>query len=384
MVQRGKATRMRATLLGIGGGILLGLAAGYLSFAGGRDAARPPVPPRPVVAAPAAVEARPDSFVPVVEGARAAVVNIGAVRGRDPRRSDRAREFLERYFGERVPEAPTQSLGTGVLVAPGGLVLTNNHVIEGARVIMVRLADEREIEARVIGRDARTDLALLQLRADGPFPTARLGDSDGVRVGEWVFAIGNPFGLEHTVTAGIVSAKGRVIGAGPYDDFIQTDAAINPGNSGGPLLNARGEVIGINSAIFSESGGSVGIGFAIPINLAKELMPQLESRGRVSRGWLGLAVAPVTPEVARALGRSGRYGAVVAEVVGNGPAARAGVRVGDVIVAFKGQPIRRADELPRLTARAPAGSEVELKVLRSGQEMVARVRLGELPELRQP
>jgi len=186
------------------------------------------------------------------------------------------------------------------------------------------------------------------------------------------------------VPAGIVSARNRDIQSGPYDNYIQTDASINPGNSGGPLLNTRGEVIGINSAIFSESGGSVGIGFAIPINLAKELMPQLESRGRVSRGWLGVAVAPVTTEAAGMLGRSNRDGAMVAEVVGDGPAARAGVRVGDVIVAFKGQPIRRADDLPRLTARAPVGTEVELQLVRSWKEMLARVKLGELPEPRRP
>jgi serine protease Do len=250
-------------------------------------------------------------------------------------------------------------------------------------MIMVRLADEREVEAQVVGRDRRTDLALLRLKARGEFPAAGLGDSDALRVGEWVVAIGNPFGLEQTVTAGIVSAKGRVIGAGPYDDFIQTDAAINPGNSGGPLINTRGEVVGINSAIFGQGGGSIGIGFAIPINLAKELVPQLKAKGRVSRGWLGVAIAAVTPELARKLGRPAPDGVLVAEVVQNGPAARAGVRAGDVIIAFQGTPIRRVDELPRLTARTPVGTEVGLTLLRDGKELAVKVKLEELPEPQQ-
>ena len=368
------------TLLKAIGGTALVLALAYLFYFGGRDlVGRSPAPP-PVTVSAVRADTRPDSFVSVVDGARPAVVNISTLRGQRAQRPDPFREFLERYFGERVPEEPTQSLGSGVIVDPSGLVLTNNHVIEGARMIMVRLADEREVEAQVVGRDARTDLALLRLRDRGGFPTATLGDSDALRVGEWVVAIGNPFGLEQTVTAGIVSAKGRVIGAGPYDDFIQTDAAINPGNSGGPLLNTRGEIIGINSAIFSETGGSVGIGFAIPINLAKELIPQLKAKGRVSRGWLGVAIAPVTPDLAKRLGRPARDGALVAEVVPNGPAARSGVRAGDVIVAFQGKPIRRADELPRVTARAPVGSVVELKLLRGGEERAVKVKLGELPE----
>ena len=204
---------------------------------------------------------------------------------------------------------------------------------------MVRLSDEEEYEARVVGRDPRTDLALLNIQGRREFPTVKLGDSDSLRVGEWVLAIGNPFGLEQTVTAGIVSAKGRVIGAGPYDDFIQTDAAINPGNSGGPLFNTRGEVVGINSAI-----------------------------------------APVSPELAKKLGRPGRDGAVVAEVVPNGPAARSGIRTGDLIVALQGKPIRRAEELPRLTARIPVATDVELALVRDGKELVVKVRLGELPE----
>ena len=369
------------TLLKAIGGMTVFLVLAYLFYFGGQDLIprRSAAPPAPVTAPVVTAQARPDSFTAVVDAARPAVVNISTLRGQRTGQ-DPVREFLERYFGERIPEEPTQSLGSGVIIDPSGLVLTNNHVIEGARMIMVRLADEREIEAQVVGRDPRTDLALLRLRDRGEFPTARLGDSDAVRVGEWVVAIGNPFGLEQTVTAGIVSAKGRVIGAGPYDDFIQTDAAINPGNSGGPLLNTRGEVVGINSAIFSQTGGSVGIGFAIPINLAKDLIPQLKAKGRVPRGWLGVAIAPVTPDLAKKLGRPSRDGALIAEVVPNGPAARAGIRTGDVIVNFQGRAIRRADELPRLTAKAEVGSEVELKLLRGGKEIAAKVKLGELPE----
>jgi len=369
-------------MLKVGAGVVLALALGYLFYAGGynllgRTSAPPPAPP----AMPAVVaSARPDSFVGLVDAARAAVVNISTQRGPRQGRVDPDRELLERYFGERIPEEPTQSLGSGVLVDATGFILTNNHVIEGARMIIVRLGDERELEAQVVGRDARTDVALLRLREQGQFPTARLGDSDALRVGEWVVAIGNPFGLEQTVTAGIVSAKGRVIGAGPYDDFIQTDAAINPGNSGGPLFNTQGEVVGITSAIFSQSGGSVGIGFAIPINLVRELLPQLKEKGRVSRGWLGLAIAPVTPDLARRLNRPTRDGAVVGAVTAGGPAARSGVRTGDLIVAFQGRALRRADELPRLTAKTPVGSEITLTLLRGRQEMAVKVKLGELPE----
>jgi len=383
------------TLLKVAAGTTFAVVLAYLFFFGGQDLIRrPPAPPAPPAAwsaapgtaqAPSpAVDARPD-FAAMVDATRPAVVNISTTQaGRGGQASpltDPLREFLERYFGEQLPrEEPRRSLGSGLIIEPDGYVLTNNHVIENAQMIMVRLSDEEEFEARVVGRDPRTDLALLKIQGRREFPVARLGDSDSLRVGEWVLAIGNPFGLEQTVTAGIVSAKGRVIGAGPYDDFIQTDAAINPGNSGGPLFNTRGDVVGVNTAIFSQTGGSVGIGFAIPINLAKELIPQLRAKGRVPRAWLGVAIAPVTPELAKRLGRPVRDGALVAEVVPNGPAARAGVRPGDLVVAFQGKPIRRADELPRLTAKAPVGSDVELTLWRDGKEQAVTVRLGELPE----
>ena len=379
-------TRAIGNLLKTVGGLALFMVLAYLFYFGGQDLiGRSATPAAPVAVGNAAESsARPDSFAAIADAVKPAVVNIStteAVRRRGPRGADPFREYLERYFGESLPrEEPRQSLGSGLIVEPEGYVLTNNHVIENARTIMVRLSDEEEYEARVVGRDPRTDLALLKIQGRGKFTAVRLGDSDALRVGDWVVAIGNPFGLEHTVTAGIVSAKGRVIGAGPYDDFIQTDAAINPGNSGGPLFNTRGEVVGINSAIFSQTGGSVGIGFAIPVNLAKELLPQLKSKGRVVRGWLGIAIAPVTPEMAKTLGVPDRRGAVVAELVPNGPAAAAGIRAGDVIVAFQDKPIRRVDDLPRVAARTPVGTEVELKLLRAGKEIAAKVRLAELPE----
>ncbi|MBI2202267.1 MAG: Do family serine endopeptidase [Candidatus Rokubacteria bacterium] len=368
----------------VGGLALLLLPVGAYLFvslggqdAGGRPAAPPPSAP---VAMAAPAGGRPDSFADIAEAVKPAVVNIATLQAtrRGPRAIDPYREFLERYFGQSPPaEEPRQSLGSGVLVNEDGFILTNNHVVENARMIMVRLSEDEEYEARVVGKDPPTDLALLKVDGRRRLPAARLGDSDALRVGDWVLAVGSPFGLDQTVTAGIVSAKGRVIGAGPYDDFIQTDAAVNPGNSGGPLVNTRGEVVGINSAIFSQSGGSVGIGFAIPINLAKELIPQLEANGRVVRGWLGVAIAPVDAELAKRLGRGG---ALVSGVVRNGPAAKSGVRAGDVIVAFGGTALRRAGELPRLTARAPAGSEVELTVIRDGREQTVKVTLGELPE----
>ncbi len=377
---------LRTVLEAIGGAaVVLGL--GYVLTVGGLDRAswKPAaVPASTPTARAGASSPRPDSFAAVVDAARPAVVNISTIQagpGRAPRGADPMREFLERYFGEGMPrEEPRQSLGSGLIVEAEGYVLTNNHVIQNARMITVRLADEEEYEARVVGRDPRTDLALLKIQGARQLPTVTLGDSDRLRVGDWVLAIGNPFGLEQTVTAGIVSAKGRVIGAGPYDDFIQTDAPINPGNSGGPLFNTRGEVVGINSAIFSQTGGSVGIGFAIPIDLVKELLPQLKTKGRVTRAWLAVSIAAVTPELAGKLGRTERDGALIAEVLPKGPAARAGIRAGDVVVAFQGRPIRRADELPRLTARAPVDSVAELTLVREGKALTVRVRLEELPE----
>lgn len=335
-----------------------------------------------------------DIFIALAERLSPAVVNISTVqksRSRGQRlfrgfrspwqdrtlpRTDPFREFFERFFSEVPPEAH-QSLGSGFIVNASGLILTNNHVVEEADVIKVILQDERELEAQVVGRDAKTDIALIKVQADGPLPTVRLGDSDRLRIGEWVMAIGNPFGLSHTVTAGIVSAKGRVIGTGQYDDFIQTDASINPGNSGGPLFNTQGEVVGINTAIVA--GGS-GIGFAIAVNLVKELLPQMRRNGRVIRGWLGVILQKVTPELARSFQLAQPRGALVAEVIDDSPAARGGLRQGDVIMTFDGFEIDEMHELPRAVARTPVGKTVEVKIWRQGKTRTQTIKVDELKD----
>jgi len=251
--------------------------------------------------------------------------------------------------------------------------------VRGASEIVVRLADHSEHKARLVGSDPKTDIALLKIDASG-LPTLAFGDSDQAQVGEPVMAIGNPFGLEQTVTTGIVSAKERFIGAGPYDDFIQTDASINPGNSGGPLVDTRGALIGINTAIFSQSGGSIGIGFAIPVNIAKEVLPQLRAAGRVVRGYLGVAVAPVPPEVRRTLGLPPPRGVLVAQVVPRSPAASAGIAEGDVITAFQDTPIQSPTELTRRVGGTPPETQVSLKVARRGGERTVTVKVGRLSD----
>ena len=255
-----------------------------------------------------------------------------------------------------------RSLGSGFIFDPAGYILTNNHVVENADEIKVKLNSGDEVPREVVGRDPKTDIARAEdRRQEGP-PTIAFGDSDAVEVGEWVMAIGNPFGLEFSVTAGIVSAKGRFIGQGNYDDFLQTDAPINPGNSGGPLLDLNGKVVGINTSIFSRSGGNIGIGFAIPINLAKELIPQLREKGRVTRGWIGVMIQKVTPDIADSLGLADAHGALVADVVKGGPADAAGIKVGDVIISFDGHDVKESTELPTLVAREKIGQEVPVVV----------------------
>jgi serine protease Do len=288
-------------------------------------------------------------------------------------------EPFERFWG-RPRQYRQRSLGSGFIINHEGYILTNNHVIENADQITVRLENEQEFKARVIGRDPKTDIAVIKIDNASNLAVVTLGDSDKLRVGDWVLAIGNPFGLDHTVTAGIVSAKGRYLGQGSYDQFIQTDAAINPGNSGGPLINTRGEVIGINTAIFSRGAGNIGIGFAIPINLAKELLPELEAKGKVTRGWLGVLIQRVTPDIAESLGLSKPEGALVADVVADSPAAEAGIKVGDVIVEFDGHAIKESNELPLLVARTPVGKVVKVKVLRNNNPVVVEVKVGELKD----
>ncbi len=284
---------------------------------------------------------------------------------------------FSRGFGDMMT-LPQQSLGTGVLISTDGYVVTNNHVVENADEIVVKLNNNRhDFPAKVIGRDEKTDLALLKINATQTLPAASLGDSARLRVGEATLAIGNPFGLGGTVTSGIVSALGRNIGQGPYDDFIQTDAAINPGNSGGPLFNAKGEVIGINSAIFTRSGGSNGIGFAIPVNTVKQVVEQLKQYGRTKRAMLGVRIQPLTSSLAESLGLKDDRGALVAEVTAGTPAAKAGIRSGDVITSFNGQPVNEANDLPKRVAATPIGTRVKVGLVRGGKAMQVQATVAE-------
>jgi len=291
-------------------------------------------------------------------------------------------QFWERFFGGPFPRGPQRQsgLGSGFVIDRDGTILTNYHVVDGAQKIVVKLSDGRSFGAKVLGKDQKTDIAIIKIDTGQDLPAATLGDSDRLEVGEWVMAIGNPFGLDHTVTSGIVSAKGRHIGAGPYEDFIQTDASINPGNSGGPLINLRGEVVGINTAIFSQSGGNIGIGFAIPTNLVKELLPNLKDNGKVVRGYLGVTIQKITPEIAESLGMKQSSGALVADVAKAGPAERAGIKTGDVIVEFNGKEIKDSGELPLLAARTAPGKQAQLKILRNGKELTLPLTVGEFNE----
>jgi serine protease Do len=334
----------------------------------------------------------PGSFSELVKQASPSVVNISVekvVRGRGGAplpfgSDDPLRDFFERFFGNQMPKDFKQrGLGTGFIIDKEGFILTNNHVVENADEIKVRLADEKEFSAKIIGRDPKTDLALIRIETKQPLKPLPLGDSDELGVGDWVVAIGNPFGLGNTVTAGIVSAKYRQLGAGAYDNFIQTDASINPGNSGGPLLNTAGEVIGINSAIFSQSGGNIGIGFAIPINMAKDLLPQLKT-GKVIRGWLGVMIQPITPELKDKLKLEDEKGALVADATKDGPADKGGIKRGDVIVGFDGKEVKESKDLPFLVASTPVGKSVTVEVIRKGQRKSLEVRIGELKEEKEP
>lgn len=273
-----------------------------------------------------------------------------------------------------------QSLGSGFVLDPSGIIVTNNHVIEDADEIIANFSDGTKLTAEIVGRDLKTDIAVLRVKPEKPLKAVPFGDSVGIRVGDWVMAIGNPFGLGGTVTVGIVSARNRDINSGPYDNFIQTDAAINRGNSGGPLFNMNGEVIGINTAIISPSGGSIGIGFAIPSEIAAGVVDQLRQFGETRRGWLGVNIQQVTDDLAESLGIGSARGALVAGVTEGGPAAVAKIEAGDVITAFNGQPIREMRELPRIVANTPIGKEVEVKLLRKGQEVTVKVTLGRLEE----
>ena len=288
-------------------------------------------------------------------------------------------EQFRRFFGQQPHDYKQHGLGSGVIVSPDGYILTNNHVVGGAEEIHVTLMDKREFTAKVIGKDAKTDLALIKIDSKDPLPVAELGNSDGMDVGDWVVAIGNPFGFTLTTTAGIVSAKGRMLG-GNYDDFIQTDASINPGNSGGPLFNTSGQVIGINTAIYSRTGTNAGIGFAIPVNLAKHVMDQLKSHGRVVRGWLGVEIQEVTADLAQSFGLPKAEGALIASIDKDGPAAKSGLERGDVVLKFDGKDVHDEHELPVLVADTPINKKVEVEVVRNGKHKDLEVTVGELKE----
>lgn len=354
---------------------------GGIFFALTLIAAEPVTPIRPA-AFFGAQEARLPSLSGLAKKVSPSVVNISTTktvkrplnpqpRGMGPH--DPFDDFFERFF-QLPPERPMKSLGSGFIIDKEGHILTNNHVVDGADEIQVQLTDKRKFDAKVIGTDPKTDLAIVKIEAKD-LPMVALGDSDQLEVGDWVMAVGNPFGLDHTVTAGIVSAKGRVIGAGPYDNFIQTDASINPGNSGGPLFDLKGEVVGVNSAIVASGQG---IGFAIPINMAKDLLPQLIKAGKVTRAWLGVGIQEMTPELAKSFGLKDSTGALVSNVYPDSPAEKGGLQAGDLVIGFNGRPIQDSHELPMLVAREPVGKTVTMKVLRNGAEKNLEIKLGEM------
>lgn len=333
------------------------------------------------------------SFADLAEAVKPAVVNISTVStvklpgnpfqfffgSRNDDKDGQFDEFLRKFFGD-IPEREMKqkSLGSGVIIDKTGYILTNYHVVQRAQDITVRLTDGREFKAKVIGRDSRSDLSLIKIASPaGDLPVLPLGDSDKMRVGDWVLAIGNPFGLAHTVTQGIISATGRVIGTGPYDNFLQTDAPVNPGNSGGPLVNLKGEVVGITTAIVATGQG---IGFAIPSNMAKNVVSQLREKGRVVRGWIGVSVQTVTPSLAESFGMKEPKGALVGNVVEGGPADAAGIKPGDIIVAFNKKEIKTMSDLPLVVAGAPVGSTVPVTIIREGKEIAINLKIAEMPE----
>jgi len=295
------------------------------------------------------------------------------------------KDFFDDFFkrhqqGQEDQNRTVSSMGSGFVIDASGLIVTNNHVVEGAESIEVRLQDSTILKAELVGRDPKTDIAVVRVKPTKPLASVSFGDSDRLRIGEWVVAIGNPFGLGGSVSLGIVSARNRDINAGPYDDFIQTDAAINKGNSGGPLFNLAGEVVGINTAIFSPSGGSVGIGFSVPANTAKGVVDQLIKYGETRRGWLGVKIQSVTDDIAESMGLDRPRGALIADVNKDGPADKAGIEAGDVVVAFNGREINQMRDLPRIVAETEIGKDVEVKVLRQGKEMTFTVAVGRLED----
>ncbi|EUB96188.1 protease Do [Rhizobium sp. CF080] len=338
----------------------------------------------------------PASIADLAEGLLDAVVNISTSQsvkdqgaGPQPQIQEGSpfQEFFEDFFdGQGNPNGnqKVSSLGSGFVIDPSGYVVTNNHVIEGADDIEVIFPNGTKLKARLVGTDTKTDLSVLKVEPKAPLKAVRFGDSRRMRIGDWVMAIGNPFGLGGSVTLGIISARGRNINAGPYDNFIQTDAAINKGNSGGPLFNMRGEVIGINTAIISPSGGSIGIGFAVPTELAENVVHQLTEFGETRRGWLGVRIQPVTDDVAASLGLDKARGALVSGVVNGGPIKNGEIKAGDVILTFDGQPVNEMRDLPRIVAESPVNKEVDVVILRDGKQQTVKVTLGRLEDSAEP
>jgi len=366
--------------------LVLLIVGGFVALGYAGSMALKPSQPQPVSAS-VGVETPmvPANFSELAEKVRSGVVNIQVVKkvqnagmGIPNFRGNPFGDFFGPFSDGTPPGGYKQrGVGSGFVMSRDGYILTNNHVVEDADQIKVKFADGKEYEGKVVGRDPKTDLAVVKINGAADLQPLTLANSDDLKVGSWVVAVGSPFGLEQTVTAGIVSAKGRVIGSGPYDNFIQTDASINPGNSGGPLINMKGEVVGVNTAIIA---GGQGIGFAIPINMVKEIAPQLKDKGHVTRGWLGVSIQEITPELGKSLGLKESKGALVAQVVSGSPAEKAGIEQGDVIVAFDGKEIGDSKDLPRTVASTPVGKTVTVKVSRDGKLMDRQVKLGEMEE----
>jgi serine protease Do len=384
--------------------VALGLSASLALAPAGWAEGPTQVPPQTTASSVALIQQQ--SFAPLVRKVLPAVVNISVTQKSDADQmaeekdqpfqgfpnspfDQMLRKFFDQqnpggefHFFPQMPEGPAQriALGSGFIIDPSGYVVTNNHVVGDAAKVQVILQDKTKYTAKIVGRDPKTDLAVLKIKADKPLPYVSFGNSSAAQVGDWVMAVGNPFGLGGTVTTGIISARGRDINEGPYDDFLQIDAPINRGNSGGPTFNLSGQVIGINTAIYSPNGGSVGIGFAIPSNVAKTIVAQLEAHGKISRGWLGVQIQKVTPAIAASLGLHNDHGALVAVVTPDSPGAKAGLKQGDVILAFDGAKVNELHDLPRMVAAAAPHSPATVTVWRDGKTTELQATLGSLPD----
>jgi len=386
MIQLKRRNFFGALVIALVAGVALG------AFSASRaELRRPPLvaqaPVSPIPVLPVQMPPQGGTFASVADAIKPAVININTVskgpglQGRTPFEEFFGEEFFRRFFGEVPERIPQRSLGSGVIVDPTGIALTNAHVVDKATEIEVVTLDGGKHRAKVIGVDKKTDLAVLKLD-DGKasFKFAKLGDSDRIQVGDWVLAVGSPFGLQATVTAGIISAKARQLDQGPFDDFLQTDAAINPGNSGGPLVNMQGEVVGINTAIVA--GGS-GIGFAIPSNMARKIYSELRDKGRVTRGWLGVSIQPLTPELARSFGSKDAKGVLINEVMPESPAAKAGIKPGDILLEFDGRSMDGTGDLQRAVGFFSPDRTAKVKILRDQAEKLVEVKVGQAPDERQ-